>query len=164
MINGLKYQRGMLLPIGFLTNVGGGGGSATLTLNDLSSNDSDSNDTVWSSTAGIKVRTNGDVEERLSDTYTAQNSGTEWIDDAGATSSLYEAYLTKTAGSGTITAGPSLDNWHTIDTDLVWTMTYTTVGTFTWVGTLTIREIANTGNTVSCQFILFCNNTDTGGP
>lgn len=134
----------------------GGGTTAVLTLNALSSSDSDGS-SPYSSTAGIRVLTNGDIEEIIADTWTAQNSGTEWIDDAGATASDYEVQLEKTSGTDP-SSGPALASFHTINATLQWTWTSTTAGTTSFNGTLTIREIADTGNSVSASVSIFITN------
>lgn len=129
-----------------------------LTLNALSSIDNDFS-SPYSSTAGVRVQTSGDVQEIIADTWTSQNSGTEWINGffGSDTASNYEVQLAKTSGTGTL-SGPTLSTYHTISTTRQWTLTRTTVGTNTWIGTMTIREIADTSNSVSATVTLTVNN------
>ena len=112
---------------------------------------------AYSSTVGIRLLTTGDVEEYLSSsTWTAQNSGTEWINDlTGVSASDYECYL---SGTGTTPSGPALNTWHTISATQQWTITRTTAGTSYFSGTLQIREIADTANTVSAAVTLSATN------
>ena len=115
-----------------------------MTLNNLAASDDD----FGSATAGVRVLTNGDVEEGAGGSWTAQNSGVEWIDDGGATSSDYEVQLVKS--SGTTPSGPSLSTYHTISTTRQWTLTSVS-GSKSFSGTMYIREIANTSNVVSAS-------------
>ena len=133
------------------------GSGATLTLNDLSSSGFDFSGPPWDSDAGVRILTNGDVEELVIGSWTAQNSGVEWIDDGGATSSDYECYLTKTSGTDT-NVGAALDTWHTISTTILFQLSNTIEADQTFVGTMTIREIANTSNSVSATVTLTANN------
>ena len=128
------------------------GQAPTLTLNTLSSTGIDRT-SPNDSTAGVRVLANGDVEELVLGTYTAQNSGTEWINDAGASSSDYEVQLTKTSGTDP-TSGPALNSWNTISATRTWELNNTNAFDQTFVGTMTIREITNTSNSVSATVTL----------
>lgn len=137
-----------------------GGASAVLTLNSLDSHDTDSS-SPYQSDAGVRLLTDGDVQERLfGGSWSSQNSGTEWIDDAGATASDYEAKVEKTSGSLTasLTGWSALNTYHDIDTTLSCDITKTTIGLGTWNGTITIREKADTGNLVSASVTMTVEN------
>ena len=126
----------------------------TLTLNSLSSSR-----TLFgpgSITSGVRVLTNEDVEEiTFNGLWLSQNPGVEWIDDlGGASASDYEVQLTGTqSGVGTF-SGPALSQFHAISTTRQWTLTRSTQGSATFSGTMTIREIANTSNSVSAVVLL----------
>ena len=121
-----------------------------LTLNNIASSDTDSSP-PYSSQVGIRVLTNGDFEKLQSDSsWAAQASGTEWTDDGGAAADEYEVMLEKTSGDLTLSDGPALDLYHTINATRQWTITSLVEGEFDWVGNLYIREIANPSNIVSC--------------
>lgn len=129
---------------------GGGGGGATdiLSLSNLQSIDLEELETA---TAGIRVQTDGTVQEIVSNLWTSQNPGTEWIDAFVSTAaSDYEVQLVKSSGFDP-SAGPALTSWHTISTLRQWTWSTATSGLKTFNGTLTIREIADTGNSVSAS-------------
>ena len=131
-------------------------GGATLTLNSLASSDIDIF-APFSSSVGIKVKTDGDVQEKnASGAYVSQNPGVEWTDDGGATASQYEAQLTKI--SGFTPDGPALASYHTISSDLTWDKTSTVEEIISFSGTLSIREIADTGNEVSASVLLAIEN------
>jgi len=102
-----------------------------------------------SATAGVRVQSNGNVSERSLLGYTEQNPASEWCDANGVAGvgSDFEARLT--ASSGSVDSGPSLSVWHTISSDLTWEITHGPSGTQEFVGTLEVREIANTGNSSS---------------
>lgn len=132
----------------------------TLTLNALSSFDSDSF-SPYSSTAGVRVLTTGAVQEIVADVWTSQNPGVEWIDDfvGGDSASNYEVQLVQSTSSGSATfSGPALSIFHTISTTRQWTWSKTTLGSFTWSGTMTLREIADTSNSVSASVIVSIEN------
>lgn len=129
------------------------GSSATLTLNSLSSSRS-----IFGSgtvTVGVRVLTNGQVQEiNFSGSWVAQNPGVEWIDDGGATSSSYEVQLTGTLTGGGTLSGPALSSFHTINATRQWTVSRDVQGSSTFSGNMTIREIANTSNSVSAVVIM----------
>ncbi len=135
-----------------------GASKGTLTLNALGAFGFDFS-SPWSSSAAIKVNTNGEVQECSNGSCISQNAGVEWIDAFGASedSSDYEAYMTKT--SGTTPSGTAVDTWVTISSNLSWTLTRTSQGTTTFNGTLEIREIADTSNTTGAvSVIIECDN------
>lgn len=118
-----------------------------LTLTSLVSNDFDFSASPWSSAVGVRVSTNGDVLERLFDIYVIQNSGVEWIDDGGATASNYEVFVTKTSGTNNIQPS-NLDTWLALTVTRTFQDGNVTVeGTYSWIGTMEIREISTPGNT-----------------
>ena len=130
--------------------------AATLALNALASFDSDFS-APWSSTGKIQVNSNGDVEEWALGTWLAQNSGTEWIDDAGATAADYECFLTKVSGTDP-SSGDSLDTWYDCDTSRNWTWLNNIEATQSFAGTLTIREKIHHANAVSASVTITLTN------
>ena len=125
----------------------------TLTLNALTSTDSD--DT--SAACAIYVQRDGYVEELVNNTLppVEQNPGVEWINDNSATiGDDYEARLEKTTGTDPV--GIALDTWFTIDQEREWIWARAVVGTTAFTGTLFIREIADTGNSVSASVLIDC--------
>lgn len=130
--------------------------AAVLTLNNLSSSDSDGSP-PYSSSGGIRI--NGlNIQELVGgSSWVSQNSGTEWVDLTGSAGD-YEAYLTKTGG-GLPSPGPAaLDTWISCDTNPSWSVTKTSFGLASWSGTLTIREKADTGNSVSASVSIVLEN------
>lgn len=136
------------------------GVTATLALTNLRSTDVDPT-SPYSSSVGVRVRdNNGQVHERQPNgSWAAQNAGTEWIDDAGATSEDYEVKVLKTSGSG---INPTnVGSWLTINQ--IWTFgaTVTIGGNFNWNGTMEIREIANISNTTGAVgIVMIITNSD----
>jgi hypothetical protein len=117
----------------------------------LSSNEADP------SLAGIRVLRNGTVEEIIDATWTAQNSGVEWLDDNSATiGDSYEVFL---SGSGDTPSGPGLSTWHTINATREWLLE-ASGGSESFSGTIQIREIAVPSNTDSASFDI--DSTDNG--
>lgn len=134
-----------------------GGKVYTLTLNTLSSIDFDFVGPPWDSTAGVRVLRNGTIEEIFADSWTAQNSGVEWIDNnASDIGDSYEVFLTGTGNNPT--SGPALDAWHTISSTQTWLLANAIEADVQFTGTMTIREIADTGNSVSAGVTLTANN------
>lgn len=135
----------------------GVGNVDTLTLNSLASSDFDFS-SPYSSTAGVRVLTSGAVQEIIADAWTSQNPGVEWIDGfIYSAASDYEVQLTKSSGTDP-SSGPALTSFHTISTTRQWTWTRTTVGSTSFVGTMTIREIADTSNSVSASVVISIEN------
>lgn len=133
---------------------------STLTLNNLNSSDFDLS-SPYNSQAGVRVLTTGAVQELgPTGSWSSQNPGVEWIDDfCSGSASDYEVRLSQTSSTGTATrTGPTLASFHTISATQQWTWTKTNVGSFSWTGTMTIREIANTSNTVSATVTISIEN------
>jgi len=135
------------------------GPSATLTLNSLVAISIDFDFPFFTNSA-VRVTTAGQVWERKNGNWVLQNSGVEWIDDAGATASDYEAKVVKTSGNMTadLTGWTALDTYHDIDTTLGVDIENNGIGDYNWNGTLTIREKANTSNFVSASVALVNTN------
>lgn len=126
-----------------------------LTLNNLSSTDTDTT-SPYSSQVGIRVLPDGDVQElSASGSWVSQNSGVEWTDDAGATPC--EVMLEKTSGTVELN-GPALDEYHAITEARQWTFLSVSSGSTLWTGTLTIREIADPSNVATCTVSLDTEN------
>ena len=149
----LQFTSVGVFPYGTVAAAAGGGGD-TLTLNTLSANDSDD----FIAVAGIRFKRDGEVEETINGTWTAQNSGTEWIDNNASTvGDDYEAKMDHTGGDTTPTfsGGTWAENtYNTIDEDspsLTATVTSSS-GTNNSTGTAYVREIANTSNLVSASY------------
>lgn len=123
----------------------------TLALTNITSYDGELSGTA---TTGLRVRNNGNVERVVSGVLTAQNPTTEWIDNKSANMSLYECRLTKTSGTDPQT-NPGLNTWLNCGTNRVWYLSRsTTPGITQFIGTLEIREVANTSNIVSATVTL----------
>ncbi len=135
------------------------GPSAILTLNLLAALDSDFS-APYDSDCAVRVNTAGTVDEKRNGFWGSQNPGVEWIDDGGITSSDYEAKIEKTSGSETaaLLGWTALNTYHDIDTTLRVAIDSTSAGDYDWNGTLTIREKADTGNSVSATVTLFLSN------
>lgn len=127
----------------------------TLALTALSSQRTDSPPTT-SLMVGVRARTNENVEEFVNPgVWSAQNLGTEWIDDLGAQSaSDFEVRLSVTSQGGAAIVGPTLGVFHTLSVDRQWTKTQVGTGSSFFSGTMTIREILNTSNSVSASVTL----------
>lgn len=127
----------------------------TLALTALSSSGLDFG-APYSATAGVRVLTTGNVEELGFSGWSAQNPSTEWIDAFGDdVASDYEVQLVQSTSSGSASrVGPALSTYHTISSTRAWTWEKTTVGSFTWTGTMYIREIADTSNIVSATVFI----------
>ena len=135
------------------------GAQGTLALTNLSSSDFDVT-APYDSTAGVRVLTSGNVQELTGGgSWSSQNPSTEWIDafGSGESASDYEVKLTKTAGTDP-TSGPSLGVWHTISATRQWELNSTIIGLTSFSGTMDIREIADTGNSVSASVTLTVEN------
>lgn len=121
-------------------------GADTLTLNNFSASNSDSPGPV---SASIRLTTDGYLQRDIGAGYLNVNAGVEWIDNNTAgVGSDYEVQLTKT--TGTTPTGPTLATYHALSSTRTWTITRVPTGTTSFTGTLTVREIADTSNTVSC--------------
>jgi hypothetical protein len=133
-----------------------GGGGDTLTLNTLSSIYSDD----FLATSGIRFKRDGEVEEQINLTWTAQNSGTEWIDNNASTvGDDYEAKLDHTSGNTipTFTGGTWAENtWNTIDetSPSLTAQIVSNSGTKDSLGTAYVREITNTSNQVTASYTI----------
>lgn len=151
---GPRFQRGVLHPIGFYTPAGN---PDTLTLNALSSTGADIS-APWSSDSGVRVLRDGTVEELSGlGVWEAQNSGVEYIDNNDF--DVGDDYEVMLSGTGDLpTSGPALDAWWTINVTRQWRLTKTVEGIFVFTGTMDIREIADTGNSVSASATLRCEN------
>lgn len=110
-------------------------------------------------TVGVRTLTTGDVQEiNFTGAWASQNPGVEWIDDfGGGSSSDYEVQMVVASFiGGGVFSGPALSQFHTISQTRQWTLNRETQGTSTWNGTMTIREIANTSNSVNALVLLTC--------
>lgn len=124
-----------------------GGVEAVLTLTTLVTSDFDLSPSPWQSTVGLRVATNGEVLEQTFNTYIPQNAGTEWINDGGATASEYEVRVVKTSGTNNIQPN-NLGSWLALTVTRTFSDNNVTIeGNYSWLGTVEIREIANTSNT-----------------
>lgn len=144
-----KYQRGSLYGVAGTMMGAGATNTDVLTLNTLSATHVNENSVA---TAAIRVNSNGDVEERVNTTYTAQNSGTEWIDGfATSSASDYECKLTGSeSGSGTLTG--TLNIWYDCNTSPEWKCVSNNSQVFgVSGGSLYIREKLDTANEVSAS-------------
>lgn len=104
--------------------------------------------------SGVRTLSTGNVEElNFGSSWLSQNPGTEWID--GFTSSAagdYEVQLsTGTILGGGNIVGPARGQFWGCGSTRQWTLVTTSQGTVTYSGTMTVREIANTSNSVSAS-------------
>jgi hypothetical protein len=106
----------------------------------------------YNARAAVKVDFNGSMYRLVSNSFSAL-SATYWISDKGATMSDYECKMEGT-GNTPNDYGLSLSTWYTISTDRTWGLIRTAIGVETFSGTLYIREIADTGNQVTCSISL----------
>ena len=104
----------------------------------------------------MRVHTNEDVQELVNGaSWVSQNSGTEWIDDAGGQPELYEVQMDTGTIFGNVSfSGPTRNQYHTISLIRQWTITATAGNSGTFASTLRIREIADTANNVSATVFL----------
>lgn len=101
--------------------------------------------------AGIAVRRNGDVQEKVNLTWTTQNIATEWIAEDIKTATIgddYECFLSGTGDLASLT-GDVLDTWLPVTQDREWLFDRFTLGLFTFSGTMQIRKIAIPSDIVS---------------
>lgn len=158
-----KQITSILRQRGFITatvNYGDSGTADTLTLNALS--DSDSSATL--ALAIIQFQRGGNVTEG----GVAQNPTAEWIDNASATiGDDYEAKIDHTSGFAyNYVGGTWADNvFNIIDENLSITIAHggPLNNTRTGLGTATVRELANTANSVSASTSLSATYTGSGG-
>jgi hypothetical protein len=101
----------------------------------------------YNARAAVKVDFNGSMYRLVSNSFSAL------ISDKGATMSDYECKMEGT-GNTPNDYGLSLSTWYTISTDRTWGLIRTAIGVETFSGTLYIREIADTGNQVTCSISL----------
>jgi len=101
--------------------------------------------------AGLKVKRNGDVQEKLNVTWTTQNIATEWFTQRCKTATIGDIYEAFLSGTGHTPTGSALDTWITVNADLEWLLDQTFVGSKSFSGTLQIREITNPSNIVNAS-------------
>lgn len=124
-----------------------GGAGGTLTLNTLSASDFD----VSVAQAGVRFLRNGDVQELSNGAWASQNPTVEWIDinDDATIGDDYQARLTKVSGFNLVfSSGWSNNTFLAISTTRSATLTSAS-GERTNTSTATVRETANTSNSVS---------------
>lgn len=100
--------------------------------------------------AAVKVDTDGYMYRLVSGSFSQVSGAQYWIDNKSATKSDYEC---KMEGTGTTPNdyGLNLSTWYTLSSDRTWGLIRTTSGQEQFNGTLYIREIADTGNQVTCS-------------
>lgn len=120
----------------------------TLTITSLSS----SRFSTGTATAGCRTLNNGNYE-RISGTNWVLNGTDEWIDAFNASAAAdYECFLSLSGNTGDV-SGPALSTWHGMGVTRQWTISSSS-GVRSVSGTMTIREIANTSNSVSASVSL----------
>ena len=129
---------------------------AALKLSNIFVSDSDPVSPFYSE-AGFQLTNGGLFRTNTGGVYSNVESGLQWIDDGGATAGEYESYFTKTGGLATLTVG-TLDTWQTLSTTRTWYISSSASGFQSLQGTLTVREIANPSNSVSCSVTLQIEN------
>lgn len=136
-----KYQKGILHPVGFWGQSDYALGLSNLTINDV----------FDPSYAGFRLNRDGTMDGRDSAGYYTVGSATQWIEAAGRYSTvgdLYEFQTVKTGGADSL-IGVTDSVWADINTTREGYITTSSLPV-SYVGTLTIREKADTGNSVSC--------------
>ena len=101
-------------------------------------------------------QTDGDIGGDLVGTH-----ADEYIDRQGTgRGSPYEIKFSSVTGDTGDLSGPALNNFHDLGTERKWTVTEASVGTNTVTGTITIRQILKTSNSVAVS----CTMTATVDP
>jgi hypothetical protein len=109
--------------------------------------------TPYDARAAVKVDTDGYMYRLVSGSFSQVSGSDYWINDKAATKSNYECKMTGT-GTTPNDYGLSLNTWYTLSSDRTWGLIRTSSGSESFSGTLYIREIADTGNQVTCSITL----------
>ncbi len=109
----------------------------------------DSDNDVDEGIAGVRCLRDGHVDEIQSGgAWVSQAAGTQYVNDN--TFDVGDDFEVMLTGSGYALSGPALATWFTISSTRQWTLEpEKEEGSQTFNGTMTIREIADTGNSVS---------------
>lgn len=126
--------------------------SILITLTDITMNEVD----TGIQTVGFRLQRDGTVDKQDTIGYFTHFGSTNYISSADRTSTigdLYEMKVVKTSGNAAIQGGLVDDTWYTINTDreLYYTASFVEK---TYVGTLHVREIADTANEKTCAINL----------
>lgn len=100
-------------------------------------------------TAGIRLNRDGTVEYIDSGSWVFFQQSTQWVDNVFKTSTIGDEFEARITGSGDTLSGTGSTSFQTLNQTLNWQYTRNTYGISTWNGTLEIREITNTSNSVS---------------
>jgi hypothetical protein len=109
--------------------------------------------TPYDARAAVKVDYDGYMYRLVSGSFSQVSGSQYWIDDKAADPSDYECKMEGT-GNTPNDYGLSLSTWYTISTDRTWGLIRTAAGSEAFTGTLYIREIADTGNQVTCSITI----------
>lgn len=88
---------------------------------------------VTSATVGIRINTDGTVDQNINGVYTQVSSSTDWIDPNSAARSLHQVFCETTSGSDA-DGGDAIDTWHNMTTEREFTLTVgaSEIDTGTW--------------------------------
>lgn len=111
---------------------------------------------VATTTAGITVDNDGNLYESNAAGTAITTLIEDWITPTSAAGAAYEASISGV--TGTTPSGPAAGVWSTLATDRTWSITQASAGSSTSSFTLTIRQVSNTSNSVSCSVTLTANN------
>jgi hypothetical protein len=107
----------------------------------------------YNARAAVKVDTDGYMYRLVSNSFSQVSGSQYWISDKTATMSNYECKMEGT-GDTPNDYGLNLSTWYTLSADRTWGLIRTVAGSEQFNGTLYIREIADTGNQVTCSISL----------
>ena len=98
--------------------------------------------------AGVRINSDGTVDQRKNSTYTQLSSGTDWIiPNSAASGDTYEVYATKT-GDTLDASSAALSTWINVSTNPQWTIADTTADDGADTATVTIQIRKNGGAAV----------------
>lgn len=133
------------------TAAAGAASQGTLLLTAASSTASDRT-SPHNSQGGHRVLTSGVFEYLALGSWGNYTHTDEWIDAFGTDqSSDYEAQMPTRGAQGGVTHSGTYGSYQTISATRQWTTTNTSSGDYTDAKTLTVREIADTGNSASAS-------------
>lgn len=142
--------------IHFQSVIASAGGIGVLGLNGFSVNDTVSGG-ARDAFASVIIRSDGTTDsDDGANGVVQQNASTDWIIPNFFGGGDYEVQATLSFGN-TPDTGPALSTWHNLATTRTWTNTRTTgegVGSDTSTLSITIREVADTSNSVTNTYTI----------
>ena len=125
-------------------------GSATLNLGESTTSNAFDRLSPYNSVVGIRLLTTGNLQKIFAGQWVNENVGVEWVSDFGGTSSSdYEAKLQTTNGTYPQDGGLTENVYYPISSTRTWSYQLFSEGSYSFLGVLTIREIANPTNIVT---------------